>query len=120
MNLAGLEQDATGGAAKGASMFGIRRRKNQPAPQQTAAIAAQPIVEHPAEFVRHQARTHGMTQRHKTLLAVTLASPLPLANALPTQTPRRSTSAMLASSPPPAAATEAAAGEGTWDSSSRA
>jgi hypothetical protein len=119
-------------------MFGIRRRKTpptaQPTTQLTAAASVRPIVEHPAEFVRHQARTHGITHSHKTLLASTLASPPPLANTLPTQAPKRNLSAMLASSPAPAGAAptqdeasvapvvtpEAAAGDAPWDSSSRA
>jgi hypothetical protein len=115
-------------------MFGIRRRKASPTAQPTAATRAYPIVEHPAEFVRHQARTHGITHAHKTLLASTLASPPALANQLPTQAPRRSLSAMAASSPPPAgpspardeasvapvATPEAAAGDAPWDLSSRA
>ncbi|HEV2236187.1 MAG TPA: hypothetical protein VGR57_05945 [Ktedonobacterales bacterium] len=110
-------------------MFGIRRRKTSP-----AATKGHPIVEHPAEFVRHQARTHGITQGHKTLLASTLASPPPLANQLPTQTPKRKLSAMVAGSPTPAgtspardeasvapvATPEAVAGDAPWDSSSRA
>jgi hypothetical protein len=115
-------------------MFGIRRHKTQPVAQPTSAARAQPIIEHPAEFVRHQARAHGMTQSHKALLATTLASPPPLANTLPTQTPRRNMSAMLASSPPAAelspaqdeasvmavAAPETAGGDAPWDLSSRA
>ena len=113
-------------------MFGIRR-KTQPVAQ-PAAIRAKPIFEHPAEFTRHHARTYGVTQRHKVLLASTLASPPVLANILPTQVPRRTMNSMVASSaalaesrPPqddssvaPVAAPDAAAGEATWDSSSRA
>jgi hypothetical protein len=113
-------------------MFGIRR-KTQPAAQ-PSATRANPIFEHHAEFTRHQARTHGVTQRHKVLLASTLASPPPLANTLPTEAPRRTMNSMVASSPAsaatrptedepsvaPIAAPDAAAGEASWDSSSRA
>jgi hypothetical protein len=106
-------------------MFGIRRK---------ARPAAQSIFEHPAEFVRHHSRTHGVTRQHKILLASTLASRPPLTNALPTQAPRRSMTGMAAgghaladmrptqdeASAAPFAALEAAAGDAPWDSSSRA
>jgi hypothetical protein len=114
-------------------MFGIRR-KTQPAaqpPTQPSAAKANPIFEHRAEFTRHQARTHGVTQRHKVLLASTLASPPALANTLPTEAPRRTMNSMVAGSPAvrptedepsvaPVAVPDAAAGEASWDSSSRA
>jgi hypothetical protein len=113
-------------------MFGIRR-KTQPA-SQLSATRANPIFEHRSEFTRHQVRTHGVTQRHKVLLASALASPPPLANTLPTEAPRRTMNSMVAGSPDgaatrpsadepsvtPVAAPDAAAGEASWDSSSRA
>jgi hypothetical protein len=113
-------------------MFGIRRKARPEA--QRSATRAQSIFEHPADFILHHSRTHGVSRRHKILLAATLASRPPLSNALPTQAPRRSMQGMIAGGParPDARPTqdeasvarvatpEAAAGDAPWDSSSRA